>query len=248
MRSVWVEAAGLRLHALAARGAGRATDGGPVVLVHGLGVSSRYMRRAVVELAPDFDVYAPDLPGCGRSERPARALDVPELADALAAWMSAAGVGRASLVGHSLGCQVVVDLAARRPELVARLVLAAPTGDPRRRGALGLFFRLLLNAPREPVSLIPLVVADYLRAGLVRGARTLAASLRDRVEEKLPRVAAPALVVRGSRDPIVSARWAEGAARLLPRGRLVVIEGAAHALNYNSAARFARAVREFVRS
>lgn len=244
---MWVEAGGLRLHALAATGAGREPSGEPLVLVHGLGVSSRYMRRAVVELAPHFDVYAPDLPGCGRSERPARAPGVTELADALAAWMTAAGVERAALVGHSLGCQVVVDLAVRRPARVTRVVLAAPTGDPQRRSVLGQFGRLLLNALREPPSLVPLVVADYLRAGLVRGARTLAASMRERVEEKLPRVSAPALVVHGARDPIVSRRWAEEAARLLPHGRLAVIEGAAHALNYNSPEQFARVVREFVR-
>jgi len=245
-RSVWVEAGGLRLHALCG-GRAEAGAGETIVLVSGLGVSSSYMAPALRELSADAEVYAPDLPGFGPSDKPAHTLSVPELADALAAWMTAAGVGRGVLIGHSFGCQIVADFAVRYPEGVSGAVLAAPTGDPRRRSALGQIFRLVLNAPREPVSLVPLVVRDYLRAGLVRGARTLSASLRDRVEEKLPRVGAPALVVRGSRDPIVSGRWAGEVARLLPRARLVTVEGVAHAVNYNSPGRFARVVREFAR-
>lgn len=241
---MWVEAGGLRLHALSG-GPARADE--TIVLVSGLGVSSSYMRPTLRELARGASVYAPDLPGFGPSDKPGRTLGVAELASALAAWMRAAGVGRAVLVGHSFGCQIAAEFAVRHPGAVARVVLAGPTGDPRRRSALGQILRLALNAPLEPLSLVPLVARDYLRAGLVRGARTLRASLRDGFEEKLPRVAAPALVVRGSRDPIVSRHWAEEVARLLPRARLLTIEGAAHAVNYNSPERFARAISEFAR-
>ncbi len=110
---------GLRLHALASVDpvpAGRA----PVVLVHGLGVSSRYMRPLARHLATDFRVHAPDLPGFGRSDKPRRVLSIPELADRLAAWMEAAGPRRASLVGNSLGCEILVELALRHPERVER--------------------------------------------------------------------------------------------------------------------------------
>jgi pimeloyl-ACP methyl ester carboxylesterase len=60
-----------------------------VVLVHGIGVSSRYMTPIAIELAATCKVYAPDLPGFGLSAKPSRILDVPALADALAAWMRA---------------------------------------------------------------------------------------------------------------------------------------------------------------
>ncbi len=88
-------------------------SGPPIVLVHGIAVSSRYMVPVAEELAPFASVHAPDLPGFGRSAKPRRTLTVPELARALLAWLDAAGLERPLLLGNSLGCQVVVDLAAR---------------------------------------------------------------------------------------------------------------------------------------
>ncbi|CAN7333174.1 alpha/beta hydrolase [Trinickia sp. LjRoot230] len=57
-------------------------------------------------------------------------------------------------------------------------------------------------------------------------------AIADRIEDRLPRVAAPTLVVAGTRDALVSVRWAEQAARLLPRGALMLMTGATHTLNF----------------
>ena len=57
-----------------------------VVLVHGQVISSLYMVPTARLLAEEFPVFAPDLPGFGRSGKPARVLDVPGMADALGAW------------------------------------------------------------------------------------------------------------------------------------------------------------------
>src|SRR3712207_7271813 len=51
-----------------------------------------------------------------RSDKPRRVLPIPELADALAAWMEAAGLRRTSLVGNPLGCEILVELALCHPE------------------------------------------------------------------------------------------------------------------------------------
>ena len=67
-------------------GSGRSA---PVVLVHGQVISSRYMVPTAELLAPEFRVFAPDLPGFGLSGKPKRVLTVPELADALTGWMKA---------------------------------------------------------------------------------------------------------------------------------------------------------------
>lgn len=91
------------------------------------------------------------------------------------------------------------------------------------------------------------MLLDYLSAGLGRSLATFRYALEDPIEEKLPRVRVPTLVVRGDRDPIVPQRWAERAARLLPEGRLVVVPGAAHTMNYAAPSELARVVRKFVR-
>lgn len=105
----------------------------PVVTVHGMVVSGRYMVPTAELLAPRHPVYVPDLPGFGKSEGPDRIPEVPGLADLLAKWMEAAGVERAALLGNSFGCQVAAELAARHPEIVEGLVLQGPTTDPRGR-------------------------------------------------------------------------------------------------------------------
>jgi 2-hydroxy-6-oxonona-2,4-dienedioate hydrolase len=219
----------------------------PVVLVHGLGVSSRYMIPTAWRLAPHRQVYAPDLPGFGRSQGRGHPLNIEELAQALFGWMEAVGLPRAVLLGNSIGCQVVVDLALLRPSAVERIVLVAPTVDVQARTVFRSFARLLLDVPRERLSLPFIALLDYLQAGLGRTAHTFGYAIQDRVEEKLPRVTHPALVVRGSRDPIVSQNWAKEVTELLPAGRLAVLADAAHAVNHNSPEALAKVVLEFMR-
>lgn len=237
-------AGGLALHA---RVADRVPSWFPaVVLVHGLGVSSRYMSALLRELAPFYRVFAVDLPGFGRSERPSRPLGLVELAEALAGWMRATGLRSATLVGNSYGCQIAVELAARRPRLVERLVLIGPTIDPARRTRRQLVMRLLVDAVREPLSLLLLAVLEYLRCGPRVMLKTLADAVAHPLEARLPLVVAPALVVRGMRDPLVSAPWAERVASQLPAGRLAVVPGVAHAAHYAAPRAVARIVRRFV--
>lgn len=237
---------GRRMHARVS--GGQAAGGPPIVLVHGLVVSGRYMVPLLEELARSHAVYAPDLPGFGRSEGPAHAPDVAGLADALAAWMRAVGLRKAALVGNSMGCQVIVELTLRHPELVERVVLQGPTMDPRARSAPRQIGRLLIDTTREPPSLTAIEGLDLLRAGVIRSWRTFRHALKDPIEEKLPRVSVPALVVHCSRDRISPQSWAEEVARLLPDGRLVVLPGTAHAANYAAPTEFARAIRSFLSS
>src|SRR4029079_1369298 len=92
-----------------------------------LGVSADYMLPTLVRLAPDYNVWAPELPGFGKSDKPAHVLDIHELADILADWVRAIDITSAVFVGNSLGCQVIVDLAVRYPTLIDAAVLVGPT-------------------------------------------------------------------------------------------------------------------------
>ena len=223
------------------------TAAGPVfVLVHGLGVSGRYMMPTARLLARDHSVYVPDLPGFGKSCRPSHALDICGLADALAGWAEALGLPRAVYLANSLGCQVVVDLAARYPRHVERAVLVGPTTDPEAQTLVQQIGRGLLDLCGERPSLLPILVSDYFSAGPLRCLRTLQHALTDPLLTKLAAVQAPALVVRGGLDPIAPRRWVERMASLLPRGRLAVLPHAPHAANYSAPAELVRVVRAFV--
>lgn len=215
------------------------------VLVHGLGMSGRYMMPTARLLAAHGQVVLPDLPGFGKSGKPTRALNIPELADVLAEWMNVNDLTTSVLIGNSLGAQVIVDLAVRHPHLVERVVLIAPTVDPRARRVFTQAMRLLADIPHEPPGLYGMGLSDYLRAGFGRVLRTLRYALVDPVVEKLPSVRGPVLVVRGGRDPIVPQEWGEQVARLIPNCRLVTMPEAAHAVNFNSPERLVGEILKF---
>jgi pimeloyl-ACP methyl ester carboxylesterase len=216
------------------------------VVVHGLVVSSRYMVPLARALASDFPVYAPDLPGFGESSKPAKPLGLTELAEVLHAWMRTLGLPRAALLGNSFGCQIIAELAVRHPEAVERLVLQGPTVDAAARRLPVQIWRAFRNGRREPGAVARLSRIDYAKAGLGRAAGTIQALMRDRIEDKLPRITTPTLVVRGSRDLVVPQPWAEEVTRLLPNGRLVVLAGGTHTLNYTDPERLAAVTRAFL--
>jgi 2-hydroxy-6-oxonona-2,4-dienedioate hydrolase len=129
---------------------------------------------------------------------------------------------------------------------VALLVLLGPTVDPQERNFWRIAGRWLLDVPLEPPSLVFIIAHDLWDMGLRRLAACIRVMLADRIEQKLPLIGAPTLVVRGQRDPTVTARWAASAASLLPSGRSLAIAGAAHTVNYNSPATVTRIVQTFV--
>ncbi len=253
-RSHWTVVDGLRIHARVWPAAPHAPaqPGVPVVpavqvvLVHGLAVSSRYFVPTAVRLAPHVRVYSPDLPGWGRSEKPARLPGLPELADVLAGWMRANDVPRAVLVANSMGCQVVTHLARRHPELVERVVLIGPTMDRHARSLPRQAWRLFLDMLREPPWSWGIHARDVLDCGVRRIFAYARLALDDRPEHHLPAVHVPALVVRGSRDAIVSQRWADEITHLLPHGRFMPAPGAAHAVNTNAPDLLVRLILPFI--
>jgi pimeloyl-ACP methyl ester carboxylesterase len=99
----------------------------------------------------------------------------------------------------------------------------------------------------EPIGFWPLLIWDYIVAGLVRTVVTLQHAIADPFDEKLHSVAIPVLVMRGANDPIAPQRWVEEMVQRLPNGRLLVIPFAAHVPNYSAGVAVANAIREFLK-
>jgi 2-hydroxy-6-oxonona-2,4-dienedioate hydrolase len=244
LRRLWTDTAAGRMHA---RVGGDGISGTPVVLVHGMVISGRYMVPTAEELAPLCPVYAIDLPGYGDSVKPSAIFSLPELADALAAWMDAMRFPSAHLVANSFGCQVLAEFALRHAARVDRLVFQGPTVDPMARTVLEQLRRLLRNTPSEASGLGWITAVDYVKAGMRRIRATMRMAIEDRIEDKLPGIAAPTLVVRGGKDPLVPQEWAEEVVRLLPKGELRVLPGLGHTINYTAPKEFVTAMRPFLR-
>jgi pimeloyl-ACP methyl ester carboxylesterase len=119
-----------------------AGDGPPLLLVHGLGDEADTWWRVLPWFARRRRVLALDLPGFGRSDHPRRAYTTGFFARSVAGLLAALGIGRAVLVGHSMGAAVVQRLALARPDMAERLVLidgGLPTRRSYPRGPIWLF-------------------------------------------------------------------------------------------------------------
>jgi pimeloyl-ACP methyl ester carboxylesterase len=245
LRSARTTVAGLRLFARWSPGP-LASDRTPIVLVHGFGMSSRYMVPLARELASKRPVYAPDLPGHGRSETPPRrAQSVPEQADTLVAWMRVTGLPRAFVLGNSLGAQIAVEAAVRHPAAVGRLVLLGPTLDSSARTLPRQAGRVLASALAEQPSLVPVVLRAYARMG-PRLLQELRFMFAHHIEDLLPRLSQPTLVVRGERDAVAPQAWAEEVARLAGAGPPRVVPRWGHGLNYSAPRQLAGVIEPFL--
>jgi pimeloyl-ACP methyl ester carboxylesterase len=198
-----------------------------IALVHGLGLSHRYFThlRALLPGA-----HAVDLRGASLDELTASLARVVE--------------PRTLLVANSLGAQIATELAVRSPTSVRALVLTGPTWDPAAPSVPEQFVRLAADSYREQLSLVPVALADYVR----HGPRQILAAARSMLEHpmaaRLAEVTVPVVVVRGSRDPICGEAWAARLAAAPRDGRLVVVHGAAHAVDWSHPGAVLQAVEE----
>lgn len=207
-------------------------DAPAMVHVHGFGISGRSLEPTAAMLAPHYRTFVPDLPGMGRSIRPEPGPGIRGLARALVGYFDAVGLERATLVGNSLGCPVIIEVATSFPDRIDRAVLVSPGGGPNNQPLARAMRQMALDGLREPPSIIPIAARDYLRFGVLRSLSLFAAMTRYPTLERLPHLVMPTLVVAGRSDPLVRIANAPRLA-VLPHVDIVTVPGA-HALNFSS--------------
>jgi pimeloyl-ACP methyl ester carboxylesterase len=225
----WVIVDGLPVFHRLCTAAGASADA--IVHVHGFGISGTYLEPTAALLAPRHRTYVPDLPGMGRSMRPRQPLDLPGLARALMAYCDAVGVSRATLVGNSLGCPIIVEVATAFPDRISHAVLVSPAGGPNNQPLARALRQMAVDGFREPRSMLPIAVRDYLRFGALRSLSLFKAMTSYPTLERVRNLVMPTLVVAGDRDPLVRIDRAHVFAGL-PNVKAVKVRGA-HALNYS---------------
>jgi len=221
------------------------------VLLHGLGLSHLSFSRLARVLAQHGSVLAPDLPGFGAAPGPRRRLDVDELTEALLQRLDVvapSAAGRAPLVvlGHSLGAEIAVEVARRRPHLVRALVLVGPVVDRIAASAFGQGRRLLLDMAAEPPSTGAMVTRDYVRGGLFSFMAGVRSMLRYDTVGRLGDVTVPVLVLRGAHDPVAPARWIAELADVVADGTSADVSSGVHNVVHSHPAEVARLVLTFL--
>jgi pimeloyl-ACP methyl ester carboxylesterase len=144
----------------------QAGEGPVLVLLHGITSSSRTWRAVMPQLAETHTVIAPDLLGHGESAKPRGDYSLGAYASGVRDLLAALGHERATVVGHSLGGGIAMQLAYQFPERVERLVLVSS-------GGLGREVSLLLRSATLPGAeyVLPLLCKPGIRdaAGAIGG-------------------------------------------------------------------------------
>jgi pimeloyl-ACP methyl ester carboxylesterase len=180
-----------------------------------------------------------DLPGFGAAPPPPAAWNTADYADAAADFLAGTQAARRIWIGHSFGCRVGLQLAARHPDLLDGLFLiAAPGLRPRRSlaararlAARRWAFRLARNlAPEGPARerlRLRFGSPDY-RQATPPMRRVLVKAVGEDLSEAARAVRCPAVLVYGDRDRDTPPDIGERFHRLMPRSRLVVLRGFGH--------------------
>jgi pimeloyl-ACP methyl ester carboxylesterase len=223
-------------------------DGGAVVLVHGLGGSLYGWRAQVRALAgAGYRAIAYDQRGAGLSAKPPGPYSVEQWAEDLIRLLDVLGIERAALVGHSMGCMVAVQAAARLDERAWAVALCggraswpeATIETFERRAELARAGRLdevaeevAANGLSErgrvaQPALWGLMVAS-IAAGDPEGYAESALGGRRGSMAGIERIGCPLLAFTGTDDIATPPGEGIALAGAAPRGESAVIEGVAH--------------------
>src|SRR3954468_17919269 len=214
------------------------TDGVPLLLSHGYGLSRRMWDGNVEALAAARTVITWDMRGHGESDAP----DSQDLythaagVDGMAAVLDACDIDVAAVAGLSLGGYMSLAFYGAHPEHVGCLLLF-DTGPGFKNDAA----RERWNANAENIA------AGHADPGLARAARGMLAQQDATVIRSLPDVAVPTLVLVGADDTGFLAA-ADYMAGVIPDATKVVIPGAGHEANIDQPAAFNAAVLDFLTS
>lgn len=224
----------------------QAGSGEPLVLVHGLSGSGRWWARNIRYLAQRYTVYVIDLIGFGGSRGRHRFL-LDEASYYLSRWMDVLDIEDAIVVGHSMGGVIAIDLAARHPVKVSRLVLVDTAALAYERTLFQNVTGLIRAVYRLPMSFIPVLLMDAWRAGPFTILRAAYDLLMTDITGLLERIRCPVLIVWGDRDAIVPLQIGERLHKHLEDSRMIVISGAGHNPMWDRAREFNLIIGEFLR-
>lgn len=235
-------------------------EGENILVLHGWGANIDTIMPIVNLLKDHFKVYALDLPGFGKSDKPEFPFNSQDYSRIVKKFMDLMEIKKATLIGHSFGGKVSIILAVNHPERVERLVLIDSAGIPPKRSIkyylkvysfkiLKFIYKLVFawNKKEEKMEAFyrRFGSADYRNAdGVMR--KTLVKVVNEDLRPILKKVSCPALLIWGDKDedtPIYMGKIME---KEIPDSSLVVLERAGHYSYLDDYFKFAAVLNAFL--
>lgn len=225
-----------------------AGTGPPVLFAAGLGLSADFYAPNMQFLAAaGFRAIAPDLPGSGRTKGDAFGSTVEEASAHLVAFARALDIQHAGWIGHSLGCQAVLHIAAEHPELTRSIILSGPTGGHRHRLAHQVG-AMAVAVVTEPWRLMKAVARDYIRQSPLTYLGTWVKAAKDDPVRYARLVTCPVLILMGARDRVPGEAFIAELTTSLRNVEVKRLPGGQHGLPLDAEPEFDAAVVAFLRS
>jgi pimeloyl-ACP methyl ester carboxylesterase len=251
------------------------SSGNTVILLHGGGGYIELWKHNIFELAKHHRVYAFDMVGAGRSDKPHADYTFDFMAQFTRDFMKVLDISKASLIGTSAGGGVALTVALKFSEFVDRLVLVGSAGLGKEINfllrittlpGLGRLFSspsksgvamLCKQAVYDPNLITDEIVEEFYQMAKLPGSSeatlnvgcsnfNIRGQFHQSITEKLGTIAAPTLIVWGRQDPMVPVTHAQSAVKIIPNARLEIIEECGHWSSIEHPQRFNQLVLEFL--
>jgi len=230
--------------------------GAPLILLHGFGADKDHFVRVAKFLTPHYHVIIPDLLGFGESSHPnsvdlSARVDYTSRAQAerVRALVQSLGLQSVHLAGNSMGGQIALSYAAAHPKEVDTLWLLSPAGiwsapqselakiiEVQQHNVLLIrntddyyhAFNFVMSKP----PLIPRPILNVLAQNSIQNQKlseTIFTQItHDSVEQRIAGLKIPTLIVWGSEDRVISPLTAEVLYKILPKSRVIMMNGLGH--------------------
>lgn len=238
-------------------------QGDPLIIIHGGGDGARAWVKNMEELAKDYAIYVPDLPGFGLSQPMDGDYYIPELVEFVDDFSYQLGLESFHLVGHSLGGGIALSYALKFPKKITKLVLVSSMclgheialwvrflASPALIRSIGRAVIAILKGVKWVADLIlspaefaiPFSIASVYLGGSVSTLKEQTTVLAHRLSE----IMAPTLVVWGAKDPILPVSHAYAAAQLIPDCQVKVFEDCGHSVYRQKIDEFSHLLKGFL--
>ncbi|HJU14571.1 MAG TPA: alpha/beta hydrolase [Candidatus Nitrosotalea sp.] len=235
-----------------------------LVLIHGLGGSSERWLEVIPRLSSKYRVIAPDIIGFGYSDKPSEDYTIEFFSGFLSSFIETLGLKSVTLVGTSLGGQIAAHYSADNPD-VERLVLVAPSGAMKSSTAAVDAYIMAALYPnpvsaREAFGLMSrsgavddFTVSDFVKRMSLPNAKLAFISAvlgikNSSIEQSLPRIRAPTLLVWGKQDRVIPIGFAAKYASSIKNCTFLPLDDCGHLPHVEMPETFSDAVLEFLQS
>ena len=197
-------------------------------------------------LRESYRTYLIDLPGFGSMRAFRREFSLERAPEWIRALLCGLELERPAIIGHSMGGAIALAFAARWPDEVSRLVLAAPAVDLPHKNVLSNVVPLLAAAGRVQPGFYPTLLWDGLRAGPVTLLQTARKLVAMDLAADMQKVNTPTLLIWGRNDSLVPPKVGDMLRSAIPVSRLQVIERAGHVVMFDQPVTFNDSVLRFL--